>query len=115
MSVDCTFCDIVSGVIPTEHLASDPFGVVVADIHPQAPTHLLIIPKLHIRSLAEVTEAEWPTIGRVLGLAARAAHACGLDQSGYRTVINSGLNAGQTVDHLHIHLLAGRPMLWPPG
>ncbi len=115
MSDACDFCDIISGAIDSPRLAEDEFGLVIADIHPQAPTHLLIISKLHVASLAEVSDAEWPTIGRVLGLAARAAHACGLDPQGYRVVINAGLDAGQSIGHLHFHLLGGRPLLWPPG
>ena len=115
MSDDCLFCKIASGAIPVQRLAEDDFALAFPDLHPQAPTHVLLVPKVHIGSLIQVAEGQWPDIGRLLGLAARVAKQCGLDQSGYRTVINSGADAGQTVHHLHVHLLGGRLLLWPPG
>ena len=115
MSDDCIFCKIASGKIPVQRLAEDDAALAFPDLNPQAPTHILVVPKLHVASLIDVAEDGWSVIGRVLGLAAKVARQRGLDKSGYRTVINSGADAGQTVHHLHVHLLGGRPMLWPPG
>jgi histidine triad (HIT) family protein len=84
-------------------------------MHPQAPTHILVIPKQHVQSLAHVSPGDWAVMGRVLAMVARVAQQTGLDKTGYRTVFNSGRDAGQTVDHLHAHLLGGRALAWPPG
>ena len=115
MSDDCLFCKIASGKIPVQRLAEDDVALAFPDLNPQAPTHVLVIPKVHVASLVEVAEGDWPVMGRVLGLAAKVAKQLGLDGRGYRTVINSGPDAGQSVHHLHVHLLGGRSMLWPPG
>lgn len=115
MSDDCLFCKIASGAIPVQRIAEDDVALAFPDLHPQAPTHVLVVPKRHVGSLIDVADGEWPDIGRVLGLAALVARKLGLDGSGYRTVINSGADAGQSVGHLHVHLLGGRPMRWPPG
>ena len=111
----CLFCKIARGEIPVKRLAEDAHALAFPDLNPQAPTHVLVIPKLHVASLAAVQDGEWDHVAAVTGLAARVARALGLAESGYRCVFNSGRDAGQTVHHLHLHLLGGRPMLWPPG
>jgi histidine triad (HIT) family protein len=114
MSSDCLFCRIVSGTIPATRLFEDELCLCFADIHPQAPIHLLIIPKEHIASTAEAEKEHAPLLGHMVVKAAEMARAAGLD-GGYRIVINTGPDGGQTVDHLHLHLLGGRQMTWPPG
>ena len=114
MSADCLFCKIVSGAIPAKRIHEDELSLTFADIHPQAPTHLLIIPKQHVASTAHTAAEHAPLLGHLLATAARVAETQGL-ANGYRIVINTGLDGGQTVDHLHVHLLGGRPMSWPPG
>jgi histidine triad (HIT) family protein len=114
MSADCLFCKIVAGTIPAKRVYEDELCLCFADIHPQAPTHLLIIPKEHIASQAHAEETHAALLGHLMGTAARVARSAGLDR-GYRVVINTGRDGGQTVDHLHLHLLGGRAMGWPPG
>ena len=114
MSVDCIFCKIVAGSIPAKRVYEDDLCLCIADLHPQAPTHLLIIPKGHIVSQAHAEETHAPLLGHMLAKAAEVARGAGLD-GGYRVVINTGPDGGQTVDHLHLHLLGGRHMTWPPG
>ncbi len=113
-TMDCIFCKIVAGEIPSRLLHQDDQCVAFADIHPQAPVHLLIIPRRHIISLAEATATDVALIGHLHWIAAELARAHNL-ANGFRTVINSGEDGGQTVLHLHIHLLGGRGMTWPPG
>ena len=113
-SPDCLFCKIASGVIPVQRLHEDEHALAFPDIHPQAPVHVLIIPKRHIASHAHALPEDAAMLGHLLGLAGEVARTEGLD-NGYRLVINTGPDGGQTVDHLHIHLLGGRPMNWPPG
>ncbi len=112
---DCIFCKIASGKIPVKPIAEDADALAFADLNPQAPTHILVIPRAHVQSLAHVAEGDWQAMGRVLAMVARVARQVGLDQTGYRTVFNSGKDAGQSVDHLHAHVLGGRPLAWPPG
>jgi histidine triad (HIT) family protein len=112
---DCLFCRIVSGEIPGEFVHQDQRAVVIRDINPQAPTHLLVIPREHIESLDDASHKDEALLGYLLRVAARVANAAGLAEGGYRTVINNGAGAGQSVFHLHIHVLGGRPMNWPPG
>jgi len=112
MSADCLFCKIVAGSIPAQRVYEDELCLCFADIHPQAPTHLLIISKRHIASMAEAADA--PLLGHLMGTAAAVARSAGLDR-GYRVVVNTGPDGGQTVGHLHLHLLGGRAMGWPPG
>lgn len=112
--MDCLFCKIVSGVIPTQRLHEDADTLAFADIHPQAPTHLLVIPKRHIPSHAHALPEDATLLGRLLAVAGELARARHLD-NGYRLVINTGADGGQTVDHLHVHLLGGRALGWPPG
>ena len=109
---DCLFCKIAAGAIPVTKLAENEHALAFPDINPQAPVHALVIPKAHFASLADADPA---TVGAVHALAVEVARLKGVAGSGYRTVINSGADAGQTVFHLHLHLLGGRSMGWPPG
>lgn len=114
--MDCIFCKIAAGEIPAKKLYEDERAVAFADINPKAPVHTLIIPRQHIASLAEVgaSEEEKTLVGHLHGIANELARRQNLD-NGYRIVINIGPDGGQTVDHLHLHLLGGRAMHWPPG
>ena len=89
--------------------------MVLRDINPQAPTHLLVIPREHLESLDDASQRDEALLGHLLRVAARIANDEGLGESGYRTVINTGAGAGQSVFHLHVHVLGGRPLTWPPG
>jgi histidine triad (HIT) family protein len=111
---DCLFCKIASGVIPVTRLYEDEAVLAFSDIHPQAPVHILIIPKRHFASLAQTSSTETELLGELLLAVSKIAHQQHLD-NGFRTVINTGPDGGQTVDHLHLHLLGGRQMHWPPG
>jgi histidine triad (HIT) family protein len=110
----CLFCKIVAGEIPSKKVFEDERAYAFRDINPQAPTHILIVPRNHIDSLAETTAADQEMLGYLHLVASRIARSEGLSQ-GFRTVINTGPDGGQTVDHLHVHLLGGRAMMWPPG
>lgn len=112
---DCLFCRIVKKEIPGRIVHEDHLILAFEDVNPQAPVHILVIPKRHIQSLAQVTETDQGLLGSLLLVVTNLAKSKNLAQEGYRTVLNSGPNGGQTVDHLHIHLLGGRPMTWPPG
>jgi histidine triad (HIT) family protein len=112
---DCLFCGIVAGRIPSTLLHGDDLVIAFRDIAPRAPTHILLVPRRHIRSAAELTEADAPLVGRLFAVAAEIARAEGIVDAGYRLVSNVGRWGGQTVDHLHIHLMGGRPFQWPPG
>jgi histidine triad (HIT) family protein len=114
MSADCLFCRIVAGEIPSTRLHEDDLVIAIRDISPQAPTHVLVLPTRHIASAADLTEVDAPLLGRLFAVAADLARREGLD-GGWRLVTNVGDDGGQTVDHLHVHLLGGRPMSWPPG
>ncbi|MDR1432989.1 MAG: HIT domain-containing protein [Puniceicoccales bacterium] len=107
------FEKIIDGEVPSEILYEDAIAIVIRDIDPQAPTHALIVPKKRISRIAEAEEEDAVLLGKLLLAAKKFAKANGLDS--FRLVINSGHQAGETVPHLHIHLLAGRPMAWPPG
>lgn len=110
---DCLFCRIVAKEIPARIVAESDHCLAFHDVSPQAPTHVLVIPKAHVASLDGVTD---PLVaGRVVMMAADVARALGVAAAGYRVVINTGDDGGQTVPHLHAHLLAGRAMHWPPG
>jgi histidine triad (HIT) family protein len=112
MTDSCLFCRIVRGEIPAKIVREDEHTVAFRDIDPKAPTHILVIPKEHVASLDEATD---PTlVGRLSLAAAEIARSEGLTD-GYRTVVNTGAGAGQTVFHLHLHLLGGRKLTWPPG
>src|SRR5688500_15598955 len=112
---NCLFCKMITKEIPTEFVHNDEHAIVIRDINPQAPTHLLVIPIEHLESLDEASKKHELLLGHLLRLAARVANNEGLGESGYRTVINTGAGAGQSVFHLHVHVLGGRPMNWPPG
>ncbi len=113
MADDCLFCRIVRKEIPAKIVAEDPYAVAFRDVNPQAPVHVLVIPRAHVASLNEAADAD--LIGRLHLMAARIAKAENLSERGYRTVINTNADAGQTVFHIHLHLLGGRRMTWPPG
>jgi histidine triad (HIT) family protein len=110
----CLFCQIASNAIPVTRLYEDDLCLAFADIHPQAPIHILIIPKQHITSLAHAEASDTPLLGHLLFATAEIARQQNL-ANGFRTVLNTGSDGGQTVEHLHIHLLGGRHMGWPPG
>ena len=112
--MSCLFCKIIDGSIPSTAVYQDDDCYAFADIDPKAPVHVLIVPRTHIASLAEATAADAPLLGRLLEVAARIARDKGLGK-GYRVVANTGPDGGQSVDHLHLHLLGGRSMAWPPG
>jgi histidine triad (HIT) family protein len=111
---DCLFCKIVSGEIPTKKVYEDEHTYAFEDIDPKAPTHVLVVPKQHIRGLKEATAEQADLIGRCHLTAAQIARQRGIED-GYRTVLNVGPGAGQSVFHLHVHLLGGRDLRWPPG
>jgi histidine triad (HIT) family protein len=112
---DCLFCKIATGEIPANLVYQDDRLVAFRDINPQAPTHILVIPRRHIATLNELSAEDAPLVGEMVGRAATIARELGHDEAGYRTVINCNADAGQTVFHIHLHLLAGRGMTWPPG
>ena len=112
---NCLFCKIIAGEIQAELVHEDERCIVIRDINPQAPTHLLVIPRDHIESLDEASQKDEAMLGHLLRAAARVANDEGLADGGYRSVINTGAGVGQSVFHLHVHVLGGRPMHWPPG
>jgi histidine triad (HIT) family protein len=112
---DCLFCGIVVGTIPSNQVHADDLVVAFRDIAPRSPTHILVVPRDHIRSAAELNEAHGPLLGRIFAVAAAIARTEGIAESGYRVVSNVGRWGGQTVDHLHFHLMGGRAFQWPPG
>jgi histidine triad (HIT) family protein len=112
--MNCLFCKIVEGTIPSTRVYEDDQCIAFADIHPHAAVHVLVVPRKHIASLAQATPEDTPLLGHLLATVAEIARQHGLDK-GYRTVINTGDDGGQTVEHLHLHLLGGRIMHWPPG
>ncbi|HWW61423.1 MAG TPA: histidine triad nucleotide-binding protein [Thermoanaerobaculia bacterium] len=111
----CLFCRIVSGDIPAKKVHEDDDVVAFQDINPQAPTHVLIIPRRHIPSLNDLTEADAATVGLTLVRVSEIARNLHLESDGYRVVVNNGEAAGQTVFHIHFHLIGGRNFGWPPG
>lgn len=113
--MDCLFCKIASGEIPAKIQHQDEKVVVFADIHPQAPVHLLIIPRHHIATLNDLTAQNSDIIGYMAQTAAKLATEMNIHENGYRCVMNCNADGGQTVFHIHMHLLAGRTLTWPPG
>lgn len=111
----CLFCRIVQRSVPAQIVAEDDRLLAFNDIHPQAPTHMLIVPKRHLDTIAELTPETAPLMGEAVVLANRLAKQAGITEQGYRLVLNCGSGAGQSVFHVHLHLLGGRPMRWPPG
>jgi diadenosine tetraphosphate (Ap4A) HIT family hydrolase len=112
---NCLFCKIIAGEIPATKLLETPDAIVIADINPQAPVHALAIPRRHIPSALHLTPADAATLAAVIEAANTIARQKGLDATGFRLVMNHGADAGQSVDHLHVHLLGGRALGWPPG
>lgn len=111
---DCLFCRMIKGEVNCRKVFEDERVLAFEDIRPQAPTHVLVIPKKHIRGLKEATAEDEGLIGHCHLVAARIAHERGIED-GYRTVLNVGPNSGQSVFHLHVHLIGGRFLKWPPG
>lgn len=112
---DCLFCRISAKKIPADIIYEDSEAVAFIDINPQAPVHVLIIPKKHIPTSLDITDEDNVLIGHLLRLAGRIAKEKGIDKQGFRLVMNTNAAAGQTVFHIHLHLLGGRQMHWPPG
>jgi len=112
---DCLFCKFVRKEIPTRVVFEDDSCFAFEDINPKAPVHVLIIPKKHIGSINDMAPEDQVALGQLAFVAQRIAQAKKIDQSGYRAVINTGPDAGQSVFHIHLHLLGGRRMAWPPG
>ncbi|MBZ5515017.1 MAG: histidine triad nucleotide-binding protein [Acidobacteriia bacterium] len=112
---NCLLCRIIARQAPAKVVYEDDLVVAIEDAHPQAPVHLLVVPRQHLPSLKEATREDEPLLGRLLTVAAQLARERGLEPKGYRTVINSGSFAGQSIFHLHVHILGGRVFRWPPG
>jgi histidine triad (HIT) family protein len=112
--MNCTFCKIIEGKIPSTSVFQDELGYAFADINPKAPVHVLVVPREHIGSLDAADKDNRALLGHLLWAAAEIARKKGL-ANGYRIVVNTGQDGGQTMDHLHLHLLGGRLMTWPPG
>ncbi len=115
MSADCIFCRIIDGRAPARIVHQDDRVIVIEDINPQAPVHLLVIPRRHVATLNDLTDADDALVGELIRRAAIVAKARGIADSGYRTVFNCNRGAGQSVYHLHLHVLGGRRLAWPPG
>jgi histidine triad (HIT) family protein len=113
--MDCLFCKVAEGAIPAQVVFEDDDLMAFRDLHPQAPTHMLIIPKQHIATLNEVSDKDQALLGKLILRAKKLAQIEGLNSDGYRLVFNTNSNGGQTVYHIHLHLLGGRQMTWPPG
>jgi histidine triad (HIT) family protein len=112
---ECAFCRIISGQLAATRVHEDEFVVAIDDIHPVAPVHKLLMPLAHIVSAADLVETDGPVLGRLFAVAAELAAAARLPERGYRIVSNVGREGGQTVPHLHFHLIGGRAFSWPPG
>jgi histidine triad (HIT) family protein len=115
MTTDCLFCRIVAGEIPSTKVHEDDQIIAIRDIAPRAPTHILLIPRRHIASALDLTEANSPLVGHMFAVAADLARSEEIAEAGYRLVSNVGRWGGQSVDHLHVHLMGGRAFEWPPG
>lgn len=115
MSTKTIFKRIIDGEIPADLVYEDEYCLAFRDVRPQAPVHVLVIPRQEIPSLSRATDADSELLGRLLTAVRRVASQLNLDSSGYRVVMNNGRDGGQTVDHLHMHLLGGRALDWPPG
>jgi len=112
---DCVFCRIAAGEIPAQIVHQDQDVVAFSDLNPQAPLHVLVVPRRHLATLNELTPADDALVGAMMRVAAAIAKARGYEERGYRTVFNCNRDAGQTVFHIHLHVLAGRGLSWPPG
>ncbi len=113
--MDCLFCKIIAGDIPSKTVYEDETVYAFLDIEPQAPVHIIIVPKEHFASGNEITEDNEAVIGHIFAVAAKIAKEQGIAESGWRLVNNCGKDGGQTVGHIHFHLLGGRSLQWPPG
>ena len=113
--MSCLFCRIIAGEIPGTFLYQDDRLVVLQDVNPQAPVHALVIPRKHVATLNDLSAEDDGLVGEMIRRAALVARERGVADTGYRTVLNCNREAGQTVFHIHLHLLGGRPMAWPPG
>lgn len=111
--MDCLFCKIIAGEIPSKKVYEDDVCYAFYDIDPQAPTHFLVIPKAHIQSVSQVTEENAAAVGHIFAVIAQVTKELGVES--YRVVSNIGAQAGQSVEHLHFHVLGGRDLTWPPG
>jgi histidine triad (HIT) family protein len=114
-AADCLFCRIVEGEIPSTRVHDDELVIAIRDVSPRAPTHILLMPRRHIGSAADLVESDGPMLGRLFAVAAELARLEGIADGGYRLISNVGRWGGQTVDHLHVHLMGGRSFNWPPG
>lgn len=112
---DCIFCKIATGQIKTDFVFNDEGVVAFRDINPQAPVHILVIPKKHVERVSTLAQDDFPLVGQIHRAIQRIAKMEGLEGQGFRVVTNDGANAGQTVLHLHYHILGGRRFGWPPG
>lgn len=112
---DCIFCKIIAGEIPSNKVYEDEYVYAFKDIAPAAPTHILVIPKKHIRNITQVSVEDMIYVSAAVEAIKKIAAQEGIDESGFRTVINTGKDGGQTVEHLHFHILGGRYLEWPPG
>lgn len=112
---ECLFCKIVARTIPAALLYEDDMVVAFDDINPQAPTHTLVIPRIHVASIAELQDSDVGLLGRLMLAGNKVAKLKGIADAGYRIVINTGAHGGQSVFHLHLHVLGGRHLAWPPG
>ena len=115
MATDCLFCRIVTGELPSTKVHEDDLVLGIRDIAPRSPTHILLMPKRHIASALDLTDDDAPLVGRLFAVAADLARSESIAGAGYRLVSNVGAWGGQSVDHLHIHLMGGRAFEWPPG
>jgi len=115
MRNDCLFCGIADGDIPSTQVHADELVVAFRDIAPKAPVHVLVIPREHVASAADIADDHAALLARMFTVAAEVARADGIAESGYRLVSNVGADAGQSVGHLHLHVMGGRPFSWPPG
>ena len=115
MASDCLFCKIIGDEIPSARVYEDDVCIAFNDISPQAPKHILIVPRTHVDSLDTAGESDKATLGHLLLAAGEIARQSGIAEDGYRVVINTNADGGQTVFHLHVHLLGGRPFVFPPG
>lgn len=112
---DCLFCRLVAGEIPARKVHEDDHVLAFHDLHPQAPVHVLVVPKRHVSAFRDLGVGDGETLGYMAAAVNRVAEATGIAEAGYRVVCNNGRDAGQTVDHLHWHVLGGRGLAWPPG
>jgi histidine triad (HIT) family protein len=111
----CLFCNVLEKKIPADVVYEDEHALAFRDIRPVAPHHVLVIPRKHIAAVHDLSEEDGPIMGHVILAAKKVAHQLGLEATGYRLVINDGEHAGQTVHHVHVHVLGGRALTWPPG